>query len=301
MQSLTQEQIQDRVDQFHGEPKLNSTNDLYIELLKNCLTASLYDESAWYIVEAERKPEDRTLRHPLRFLRGIVRHWVVNLCRQRSLLLVKKQPFEPAMRAEGRDWPCFGYTMVGHRRLENLQVCIEDVLRNNIPGDFIETGAWRGGTTIFMRALLKIHGVTDRTVWVADSFEGLPPPASGTEGADLSQVEYLKVSLEQVKANFEKFGLLDNQVQFLKGWFHDTLPTAPIERLAILRLDGDLYSSTMDSLRNLYHRVSPGGYVIVDDYYSWDSCRRAVTDFLQENRIDAQIQAIDWTGVYWKV
>ena len=106
--------------------------------------------------------------------------------------------------------------------------------------------------------------------------------------------------LKKVKANFERFNLLDDQVKFLPGYFCDTLPNAPIERLAILRLDGDLYSSTMDSLRNLYHRVSLGGYVIVDDYYSWDSCRQAVTDFLRENQIDAQIRAIA-DGAYWKV
>jgi len=204
------------------------------------------------------------------------------------------------MRAEGRDWPCFGYTMVGRQRLDNIQTCIEDILRNNVPGDLIETGAWRGGTVIFMRAVLKEHGVTDRTVWVADSFEGLPPPASDTDGADLSELKYLKVPLKKVKANFERFNLLDDQVKFLPGYFCDTLPNAPIERLAILRLDGDLYSSTMDSLRNLYHRVSLGGYVIVDDYYSWDSCRQAVTDFLRENQIDAQIRAIA-DGAYWKV
>jgi O-methyltransferase len=140
----------------------------------------------------------------------------------------------------------------------------------------------------------------DRTVWVADSFEGLPRPASDTDGADLSQMEYLKVPLEKVKANFERFDLLDDQVKFLKGYFCDTLPNVPIEHLAILRLDGDLYSSTMDSLRYLYHRVSPGGYVIVDDYHSWPSCRQAVTDFLRENKIDAQIRAIG-DGAYWQV
>jgi O-methyltransferase len=280
--------------------KLCSTSDSYIELLKDCLTASLYDESAWWLIEGSRSAEERTLRHPFRFLSGLIRHWVVNFCRRRSLLLVRERPFEPAMRAEGRDWPCFGYTMVGRQRLDNVQTCIEDILRNNVPGDLIETGAWRGGTAIFMRAVLKIHRVTDRTVWVADSFEGLPPPASDTDGADLSELKYLKVPLKKVKANFERFNLLDDQVKFLPGYFCDTLPNAPIERLAILRLDGDLYSSTMDSLRNLYHRVSLGGYVIVDDYYSWDSCRQAVTDFLRENQIDAQIRAIA-DGAYWKV
>lgn len=280
---------------------MNSANDLYIELLKRCLMASIYDESGWRVIESAREPGERSLKHPILYLRGFRRCAIVRWLRKRSLLLVEKHPLDPVMRAEGRDIPCFGYTMVGHRRLDNVRQCVEDVLKNNIPGDFIETGAWRGGTAIFMRALLKLHGVTDRTVWVADSFEGLPAPASTTDGFDLSHVEHLKVSLEQVKSNFAQFGLLDNQVQFLKGWFADTLPIAPINRLSILRLDGDLYSSTMDSLRNLYHRVSPGGYIIVDDYYSWSSCREAVTDFLNEKRIRAVIQPIDWTGAYWRV
>ena len=280
--------------------KLCPTNDSYIDLLKDCLTASLYDESAWRIIEGSLTAEERTPRHPLRFFAGLIRHRIVSFCRSRSILLVRERPFEPAKRAEGRDWPCFGYTMVGRQRLDNVQMCIEDILRNNVPGDLIETGAWRGGTTIFMRAVLKVHGVNDRTVWVADSFEGLPRPASDTDGDDLSRVKYLKVSLETVRANFERFDLLDDQVRFLQGYFCDTLPNAPIDQLAILRLDGDLYSSTMDSLRNLYHRVSPGGYVIVDDYHSWASCREAVTDFLKENKIDPEIRTVA-DGAYWKV
>ena len=170
-----------------------------------------------------------------------------------------------------------------------------------VPGDLIETGVWRGGMTIFMAALLKLEGETDRKVWVADSFEGLPVPASKTDGDDLSDVDHLKVSLEQVKANFARFDLLSDQVRFLKGWFCDTLPTAPIESIAVLRLDGDLYSSTMDALHNLYHKVSLGGYVIVDDYAGWDSCKAAVTDFLKEHDLDPEIKMIDWTGAYWKV
>jgi hypothetical protein len=191
--------------------------------------------------------------------------------------------------------------MVGKRRLDNVQACVEDVLSKNIPGDLMETGVWRGGTSIFMRALLKIHGILDRTVWAADSFEGMPVPTSNTDGADLHHLDYLRVSLEQVKANFARFDLLDNQVKFLKGWFCDSLPNAPVGRLAILRLDGDMYSSTMDSLRNLYHKVSPGGYVIVDDYYSWEPCQRAVSDFLRENKISATIQDIDGSAAFWQV
>jgi O-methyltransferase len=221
------------------------------------------------------------------------------------MMLVKRVPYDPQKRENGRDWPCFGYSMAGLRRLDNLQFCVDDALKNNVPGDLIETGVWRGGSVILMRAILKQRGVTDRIVWAADSFEGMPRPDGekypADSGADLSDIDFLSVSLEQVKANFARFGLLDDQVRFLKGWFRDTLPDAPIERLAVLRLDGDLYESTMDSLNALYQRISPGGYVIVDDYWSWPMCRQAVTDYLAKHNITANIKPIDKDSVYWQV
>ena len=237
----------------------------------------------------------------MRFARRFLRERVRRRLRKRSILLVKQRAFDATKRWEGRDWPLFGYTMAGRRRLDNVQACIEDVLAEDVPGDFIEAGAWRGGTTIFMRALLKAYGVTDRKVWVADSFKGLPAPKCEDDGGDMSHLKILRVSLDTVKRNFAKFGLLDDQVKFLPGWFCDTLPQAPIRKLAILRLDGDIYSSTMDSLDHLYHKVSAGGYVIIDDYYSWPSCRKAVTDFLARNSLQPEIKAIDWSGAYFKV
>lgn len=262
------------------------TKHLYLDLMKKALTASLYDESGWEMIASSD---------------DFFKSQLVRLLNKRSVSVIKRRPFDVSARLEGRDWPLFGYTMAGHLRLDNVQKCVEDVLARQVPGDFIETGAWRGGTTIFMRALLKAHGVTSRKVWVADSFEGLPRPKDSEDGVDLSEVDYLKVSLEQVKENFQKFDLLDEQVEFVKGWFCDSLPNAEVERLAILRLDGDLYSSTMDSLNNLYHKVSPGGYVIVDDYNSWPSCRKAVTDFLSMKSMEPDIKTIDFTGVYWQV
>lgn len=225
---------------------------------------------------------------------------MVKVLNKWSLVLIKRNSFVKELRDKGRDMPFFAYTMIGHRRLDNIEMCVEDVIKNNIPGDLIETGVWRGGATILMRALLKKHGITDRKVWVADSFEGMPVPKNDGDGGDFSQNEYFSVSLEQVKYNFERFGLLDEQVEFLKGWFSDTLPSAPIEKLAVLRLDGDMYSSTMDSLNSLYYKVSKGGYVIIDDYYSWPSCQRAVTDFLAKNSIKPEIRQIDDDGAYWK-
>jgi O-methyltransferase len=258
----------------------------YIDLLKSVLTASIYEESSWSSTALAR---------------GGFRRWLHRALARYSLLLVRPRAFDAEARRVGSDWPLFGYTMAGHERLNNVQMCVETVLLEKIAGDFIETGAWRGGMTIFMRALLKAHGDTTRRVWVADSFEGLPAPVNTTDGWDYSQVDYLKVSLAQVKKNFDRFGLLDEQVQFLPGWFSDTLPTAPVQRLSVLRLDGDMYSSTRDALVHLYHRVSPGGFVIVDDYFSWPACRRAVDEFRAANGLDEAMQTIDWTGAYWRV
>ncbi len=186
--------------------------------------------------------------------------------------------------------------------MSNLQECVESVLQDNVPGDLIETGVWRGGASIFMRAILKAYGVKDRKVWVADSFEGLPPPSPAVhadKGDFLHKIDILAVSLDEVRRNFEKYGLLDDQVEFLKGWFKDTLPTAPIQRLALMRLDGDMYQSTMDALTNLYPKLSAGGYVIIDDY-AWKACRQAVTEFRQQEGIRDEIMIIDNWGAYWR-
>jgi len=139
---------------------------------------------------------------------------------------------------------------------------------------------------------------------VADSFEGLPAPAEDAHptdvGLDWSGVEILKVGVDQVRANFARYGLLDDRVRFLEGWFADTLPDAPIDRVAVLRLDGDLYGSTMDALRALEPRVASGGFVVVDDFGGWEPCRTAVLDYREACGITSPIVEVDWTGVYWR-
>jgi hypothetical protein len=194
--------------------------------------------------------------------------------------------------------------MIGMARLANLEACIANVLRDDVPGDLIETGVWRGGATIFMRAMLRVHEVTDRVVWVADSFEGVPPPDldryPADEGSTTHELPQLAISLDDVKRNFERYHVLDDGVRFLKGWFRDTLPTLRDRRWAVVRLDGDLYESTTDSLVNLYPGLSPGGYVIVDDYGMFANCRKAVHDYREANEITEPIERIDWTGVFWR-
>ena len=224
-------------------------------------------------------------------------------CLTRELFL-DEEDVDPAVRAEGRDWPRTAETMVGGARLANVRHAVETVLDENVPGDLIETGVWRGGVTILMRGILEAWGDTERSVWVADSFEGLPAPNvedyPDDEGHDLSGVETLMVGADIVRANFERYDLLDDRVRFLEGWFADTLFDAPIEQLAVLRLDGDLYESTMDALVPLYDKVAPGGFVIGDDYGAWEPCRKAVHDFRDRHGITDEIVEVDWTGVYWR-
>jgi O-methyltransferase len=200
-----------------------------------------------------------------------------------------------------------GETMMGMGALENLHFAMQSVVNNRVPGDFVETGVWRGGGTIYMRAFLDAYGEPERNVWVCDSFEGLPKPKDEYEhdrGSRLWESEYLAISVDQVKKNFDFYGLLDDRVRFLKGFFSDTMPTAPIDRIAVLRLDGDMYESTIVVLDNLYSRLSDGGVVIVDDYGMLPECNRAIEDFRAKNKITEPLQIIGYVGgkplgAYW--
>ncbi len=221
----------------------------------------------------------------------------------KQLVLCREQHNKPERRDEGRFFPLCSHTMLGRKRLDNLQYCVETVLEEGVEGDLIETGVWRGGASIFMRAILKVHGVSDRKVFVADSFAGLPEPNPTAYPADKTdrhhEFTFLAVPQEEVENNFRLYDLLDGQVVFLKGWFKDTLPMAPIEKLAVMRLDGDMYESTMDGLNNLYPKLTPGGFCIIDDY-GLPGCRRAVDDFRAQHGISAEQKVVDWTGVFWR-
>ncbi len=212
--------------------------------------------------------------------------------------------FDPVKRALGRDWPGRAQTMIGLARMRNLRTLCERAIMDRVPGDFIETGVWRGGACIFMRAILEAYGDAERRVFVADSFKGLPPPDPARYPADAGDAHHtygeLAVSRAQVEDNFRRYGLLDERVVFLEGWFKDTLPAAPIERLAVLRLDGDMFASTMQALDALYHKVSAGGFVIIDDYFL-GPCARAVDEFRQRHRIASPLLPIDGCAVWWTV
>jgi O-methyltransferase len=215
-------------------------------------------------------------------------------------------PFGQRKRDLGHDWPLEAETMIGMQRLTSLQHCVETVLAEHIPGDLIECGVWRGGACILMRAVLAAYGDETRSVWLADSFAGVPPPDTANYKADKGilmrfdiAAPMLAVSQSDVRKNFERYGLLDEQVRFLPGWFKDTLSGAPIDQLAVLRIDGDLYESTIQALEALYPRLSPGGFCIIDDYLI-KACSQAVTDYRSRHSITAEIVDIDGSGVLWR-
>ena len=214
----------------------------------------------------------------------------------------KVDGFKHDHREHGWDWPSQAPSMIGAKRMNNVRSECERVLTAGVHGDFMETGVWRGGACIMMRAVLKAYGISDRRVIAADSFAGFPAPSQGVAPDATFHLHTEKdfaVPLAEVKAAFARYGLLDDQVVFLEGLFKDTLPTAPVTQLALLRLDGDMYESTRDGLVNLYDKLSTGGTLIADDYFLFDCQRQAVDEYRATHGITDAIIQIDPYGGYW--
>jgi O-methyltransferase len=220
--------------------------------------------------------------------------------------------YNDIVRRVGKDWPSQAHTMVGLERLNNIERLMDYTL-HNVPGDYIETGVWRGGCCIFMQAILKEWDLGFEDAWelprifCCDSFQGLPAPDIDKYPQDAGDEHHtyttLVVSVAEVVANFRKYNLYDDNVWLVQGFFKDTLP-AMIEqfkpRFALIRLDGDMYQSTTEALENLYPLLNNGGYVIVDDYNALPQCKQAVDDYIKKNGLSVSIQMIDYSGVFFQ-
>lgn len=208
-------------------------------------------------------------------------------------------------RVAGRDWPLNALTMVGLRRLDDVQSAIESVVRDGVPGDVIEAGSWRGGTSMLMRATLDALGDHDRTVWVADSFQGFPVPEEGGVEedreleADMAPLAFLAPALEQVQGYFARFGLRQG-VNFVPGFFEQTMDQLRGRPWSVVRLDADTYKATRLTLEALYPSLSVGGYLISDDYGFLPACQRAIDEFRSEHGIDEPIEPVDFNGARWR-
>lgn len=243
----------------------------YLDLLEKTVRDAIYGESA---LGRRLRAAAQRIRHPILTRRGAM------------------------------TWPARAHTMLPGERLHHLRVLVERTLAEEIPGDYIETGVWRGGACIVVRGVLAAYGETRRRVYCVDSFQGLPPPDASRFPADkrdrLHAFAELAVSEDEVRRNFAAYDLLDDQVVFVKGFFSETLPKLQAGPFALIRLDGDMYESTMLALQNLYPKLSPAGFAIVDDYGALGSCRKAVHDYLDLNRLSPEITAIDASAVWWR-
>ncbi|MGD9783661.1 MAG: TylF/MycF/NovP-related O-methyltransferase [Hyphomicrobiaceae bacterium] len=208
--------------------------------------------------------------------------------------------YDEEHRLNGWDWPSGAPSMIGWRRMSHLRNECERVICEGVPGDFLEAGVWRGGAAIMMRAVLAAYREEGRKVIAADTFSGLPAATDPADAAAfLGTNQAFAVPLDEVKGAFYRYGLLDEQVVFLQGDFSETLADAPTQRLAVLRLDGDTFASAHHTLHALYDKLSPGGSVILDDYFLFADNKRAIDTFRAERGICDPIVRIDDYGGYW--
>jgi O-methyltransferase len=272
-------------------PVPNTPEELYLDLLKRTLTRTQTTDR--YLRRTLRK-EDRWERYLFSSLGRLLgpRYEIVERTPAELWGYVGGGGVHLERRQEDAE------TMVGTLQLDNVQYCVTDVLKHKIPGDLMECGVWRGGVTIFMRAILQAYGDKEKMVWAADSFEG-QPRTNYRPDLNWGPPGTMAASLDEVQENFARYSLLDAKVHFLKGYFNKTLPTAPIGKLSVLRADADLYDSQKDVLTNLYPKLSVGGYMIVDDY-DVGGCKRAIDEYRKNHNITEEIKAIDTEGIYWQ-
>lgn len=254
---------------------MTTSKDLYLDLLRDTLTGETYNDGC---------VARRSLRH-------FFRRFGIHLGRATT----------PNERKNGRVWPETALTMAGKKRLDNIRYCLETCDAENVSGDYVECGIWRGGSAIYAAGVIKANE-SQRWVWGCDSFTGLPAPMSKIDLIDPVRLyidsDVLAVNYSTVVENFKRFGLFDS-VSLITGDFSQLNLTLPVKKIAVLRLDGDMYKSTRDSLA-LYDRVSRGGFVIVDDYYVIDGCRRAVDEFCVTLPEMPRLKQIDYASVFFR-
>jgi O-methyltransferase len=202
------------------------------------------------------------------------------------------------------------YTMTSPERVYAILEAVRYVIKRNLPGSIVECGVWRGGTMMAVAHLLQMHEVFDRDLYLFDTFEGMPPPADidvdfrgrkakrmfASKKLSEDSSNWCYASLAEVQSNLGAIGYPENRIHFVAGKVEDTIPTNAPEKISILRLDTDWYESTKHELIHLYPRLANGGVLIIDDYGHWHGARRAVDEFLAENKLSVFLNRIDYSG-----
>lgn len=273
--------------------QLSPAGAAYLELLRRCVTRDLIEEP----YSAPRPPASGIKR----FLFGAAGRALAS----RGLAIVRHDETSAEDRAEGRGWPAQAETMMGLIRMELLQKCLVDVVSRGVEGDFFEAGCWRGGGVIFMLGVLKALGDSSRRVWAADSFRGYPEPTANSFEVDrhlFQRGDYFSVSRALLEANVRKYGLWDERLRILEGWFSESIPRAPIEKLSFLRIDVDGYEGVRDALTLLYPKLSTSGYVLIEDVRQ-PGAKRAMEELFASLGRREEVREVEQKypcAVYWQ-
>lgn len=196
------------------------------------------------------------------------------------------------------------FTLVGLERSYALYKAVQYIIKNHIQGDFVECGVWRGGSCMLMAYTLLESGITDRKIWLYDTFAGMPQP--GEKDGEAEKEEWLKHQLSEeksswclgeeddVKRNMLNTGYPADKINFIKGKVEETIPQHIPGEIALLRLDTDWYVSTKHELKNLYPFLKKGGILLIDDYGAWEGARKATDEYFNDQPVF--LNRIDYTG-----
>jgi O-methyltransferase len=202
------------------------------------------------------------------------------------------------------------YTMTSAERLFGLIEAVNYIVQHNIEGSFVECGVWKGGSMLATAEALLNKKVTNRLLYLYDTFEGMPPPGDKDISYDNQDAESMLASnknkeknlvwaysgLEEVKRTMQLAPYPASNINYIKGKVEDTIPSTLPEKIALLRLDTDWYESTRHELIHLYPKLVPGGVLIIDDYGYWKGARKAVDEYIAENNIQILLNRLDDTG-----
>lgn len=206
---------------------------------------------------------------------------------------------------------CKSFTMTSTERMYSLYKAVNYIIKNNIPGDFIECGVWKGGSALLIAKILANNNINSRKVILYDTYEGMSEPSENDkdyagvnatellEGASIHVQEsvWCYSSFEEVKSNLALAGLPAEKIIMIKGKVEETIPSQlPTNQIALLRLDTDWYESTKHELIHLYPLLVNDGILIIDDYGHWEGCRKAVDEYFIENNLSILLNRIDNTG-----
>lgn len=206
---------------------------------------------------------------------------------------------------------CREFTMTSLERMYSLHTAVKYVIENDIPGDFVECGVWRGGSAMIIAKTLKELGETSRKIYMYDTFEGMPAPGeydkdltgklASSQLQDHSKIKEQSViwaiaSLNDVKKNLESVSYPSDNLIFIEGKVEDTIPEVCPETICLLRLDTDWYESTLHELKYLYPKLSKSGALIIDDYGHWAGARKAVDEYFHSNKPAPLLSRIDYSG-----